>query len=374
MNTRRPRDSILCLFDPLAAPSTPERETPSADSASDKENDGPGQVTVFFNRIYTKETSSQPVSTSCRGNLIDFGDTSLHDEYEASLLDEDCGGMNFGDGGMLYLATLLVWSDLAVDDSMSFGPVTCAAPGNAVSPLRQPLADIRIETVTEPVVQPKLIEGLDSPERIAWPKESNLVSPTVAPKGAPLADVINSINLSALSLSRSPSPTPSRLPTDDALPLPETEDESLRSTDSFPEISVCPPDEEPVVPSHPTTPISSPESLSAPRPAMRRLQANTSAADHRRVSVDLQSSFSLQMQSPEMSFDLLNDKISFLSQEAMEGDDTLDFRTSPRPMPAIAEEAHKPVPPSPPMRAEPRKLFEQQPFKVVTKKSHSLER
>ena len=80
------------------------------------------------------------------------------------------------------------------------------------------------------------------------------------------------------------------------------------------------------------------------------------------------------MQSPEMSFDLLNDKISFLSQEAMEGDDTLDFRTSPRPMPAIAEEAHKPVPPSPPMRAEPRKLFEQQPFKVITKKSHSLER
>ena len=46
------------------------------------------------------------------------------------------------------------------------------------------------------------------------------------------------------------------------------------------------------------------------------------------------------MQSPEMSFDLLNDKISFLTQDSVDGgeDDTLDFKMSPKPMPVIAEE------------------------------------
>lgn len=57
------------------------------------------------------------------------------------------------------------------------------------------------------------------------------------------------------------------------------------------------------------------------------------------------------MQSPEMSFDLLNDKISFLTQDSLDGDDTLDFRMSPKPMPAIAEEGVKQAPSSAPTRA-----------------------
>ncbi len=98
MNTNRPRDSILSLFDPLATPATPERELSSPDSASDKENDGPGQVTIFFNRIYTKQQSSHASSPST-GKLIDFGDISVHDESDASLLDEDGKDLDFGGSG-----------------------------------------------------------------------------------------------------------------------------------------------------------------------------------------------------------------------------------------------------------------------------------
>ena len=99
MNTNRPRDSILSLFDPLATPATPERDLSSPDSSSDKENDGPGQVTVFFNRIYTKPQTPPHHTSPCTGKLIDFGDVSIHDESEASLLDEDGKGLDFGDSG-----------------------------------------------------------------------------------------------------------------------------------------------------------------------------------------------------------------------------------------------------------------------------------
>lgn len=99
MNTNRPRDSILSLFDPLAAPTTPERDVSTPDSASDKENDGPGQVTVFFNRIYTKPQTPTHVASPSTGQLIDFGDISIRDESDASLLDEDGKDLDFGDSG-----------------------------------------------------------------------------------------------------------------------------------------------------------------------------------------------------------------------------------------------------------------------------------
>lgn len=69
--------------------------------------------------------------------------------------------------------------------------------------------------------------------------------------------------------------------------------------------------------------------------------------DPRRFSVDLHSSFSLQMQSSDMSFDLLNDKISILdhgqdsfwsgmgSEDAE--DDTMDLARVEMKMKVVAE-------------------------------------
>ncbi|KAI0695364.1 hypothetical protein BC835DRAFT_1258103, partial [Cytidiella melzeri] len=73
----RPRDSLLYLFDPIARPQTPPRSTGSPDSSSDKENDNPrpGQLTAFFNRVYTDTKTTQlPL-----GKLIDYGGISVVD-------------------------------------------------------------------------------------------------------------------------------------------------------------------------------------------------------------------------------------------------------------------------------------------------------
>ncbi|KAH9949928.1 hypothetical protein B0H21DRAFT_671573, partial [Amylocystis lapponica] len=69
----KPRNSVLYLFDPLSAPITPRRES-SPDSGSDKENDvPPGEVTMFFNRMYKAPIHSMPKTP--QGCLIDFNTT-----------------------------------------------------------------------------------------------------------------------------------------------------------------------------------------------------------------------------------------------------------------------------------------------------------
>jgi hypothetical protein len=149
---------------------------------------------------------------------------------------------------------------------------------------------------------------------------------TTAPSGTPLADVINSINHG-----------------------------------DFPNINICPPDEELPSPSYHnendaavTSADFSPTHLSPNSSTtstyMRRHNINTDANDPRRASVDLQTSFSIHLQSADMSFDLLNDKISFFGQPqdslfwpgVPEEDaevDTLDFTEDVQNMSEIVDEA-----------------------------------
>ncbi|PCH42120.1 hypothetical protein WOLCODRAFT_72072, partial [Wolfiporia cocos MD-104 SS10] len=75
-SSNKPRNSILHLFDPLVSPATPRRDASPDSGSSDKENDlppAPGEVTVFFNRIYTSNRNAAPPSTP-QGPLIDIGD------------------------------------------------------------------------------------------------------------------------------------------------------------------------------------------------------------------------------------------------------------------------------------------------------------
>ncbi|KAI0080972.1 hypothetical protein K474DRAFT_49460 [Panus rudis PR-1116 ss-1] len=305
----KPRESILSLFDPLNSPSTPERNTPSPDSSSDKENNGPGQETVFFNRIYTKAKYDK--AHTPRGKLIDFGDVSMSDTEEGNQTDRE--DMENGDVAMV---------DVFTDHTSS-------------RPARLPLADIQLETISQPSPTPasEAVEA-KSPE---WSDEhaSQHVS-TAAPAGDPLADVINSINLSAMTITDddgqdvSPTPTPA-VETRSSLDM-------VCSPDA-PRINVCPPESDSRVASVVSSPIT--PAASAP---MRRALLTTSAADPRRTSVDLQSSFRMQLQSPEMSFDLLNDKISFLGQDSFwtgGDDDTLDLKKEEAKMLAIAEQFEK---------------------------------
>lgn len=68
----------------------------------------------------------------------------------------------------------------------------------------------------------------------------------------------------------------------------------------------------PVLISPSTPPSSSPSTINiSPQPTESRLHPHSQSNDTNRLSVDLQASFQLHLQSSETTFDLLNDKISF---------------------------------------------------------------
>lgn len=95
-----------------------------------------------------------------------------------------------------------------------------------------------------------------------------------------------------------------------------------------------------ISPPSPTSPVevcdSSPRDTSSfAQPTLRPNPPSTSSQDSNRFSIDLHSSFQLHMQSPDSTFDLLNDKISFFHpRNGMDGDDSFDTSLDPPEMEA----------------------------------------
>lgn len=336
--TNKPRNSVLYLFDPLESVTTPRRDgSPDSISSSDKENDvQPGEVTMFFNRIYTSHKNVAPKTPN--GKLIDFGDTTTDD----------------------------VWGLEEENAPSSAGVLDTAKQPVETTSDRIPLADIEIEEPTQP------IHTEAAPATSPFGEEEDaapLRSVSAAPTGAPLADVINSINLSAMDISGSepPSPLANRSPLP---PLKEeadaddsdAEDEDFEARHGEPEDTVCipllitvssptgtyeesnsltdmvlPPSSE-----SPTDRLFASSNVDVPPPTRRPLlKTRVANDDPRRASVDLQASFSMQMQSAEMSFDLLNDRISFQAGDSMwvggdDEDEAFDMAAEMKKMEAAA--------------------------------------
>ncbi|CDO69720.1 hypothetical protein BN946_scf184687.g5 [Trametes cinnabarina] len=282
----KPRNSVLYLFDPLhqESPSAPRRDTSPELGASDKENDASaGDVTMFFNRacgISVKSPQEVQQPRTPKGKLIDFGDTPamerLWDEAEHEGSD--------------------------ADGEQSECEAECMS--EILAPLRSPLADLPVEETPRP--RPLRAPVFSAPTSASRRSEGRIEALLAAPHGSPLAEVINSINLSALTVSENTTPTAEHPPT--------LEVEESRPPSPFPEINIHAPE----------TPIRTDfdvkhgeESDEVPAMTGSTLRPTStltqlSPDDPRRTSVDLYSSFHLQMQSADMSFDLLNDKISFL--------------------------------------------------------------
>ncbi|KAI0058753.1 hypothetical protein BV25DRAFT_1829741 [Artomyces pyxidatus] len=257
----RPRESVLSMFDPLAAaaPATPSRdEVYSPDLGSDKENsapagtDSPITFTKFFSRTYTRYKALPPKLPN--GGLIDFGDVTITDKLDLEQMDDDMD-----------------------EDAENNGDVTVEPSGvldaNA-TPQRRPLADIALDDGDATPVAPKQVPPAflhHVSAAFAIPK------PISAPASSPLAAVINSINGTT---SSSPSPT-----------------------GSPPQIAVVP-----------SSPASSPTPSALYSSTADALTMSTSSLDPRRASIDLQNSFNMQF--PDASFDLINDKISFFGNES----------------------------------------------------------
>ncbi|KAI0085311.1 hypothetical protein BDY19DRAFT_966527 [Irpex rosettiformis] len=277
------RDSLLELFDPLVntTPHTPPRSSStgskspdsSVGSSSDKENDNPtpsrcGPVTEYFMRVYKDPKHTQltePQSPS--GRLIDLSMT---------VEDEDSENRASGEDGERMEGVEDFGGCLGPDDSAA----------EYLQEMRMPLAELQLEKLSLPAEQPEAAMDID-PEsthhddnatqpRSSQPGHSQPLRSVItapAPFGTPLADIINSINYGS-------SPSISICPPDDDIVF-EPEYESPLPRNSNPSTS----DD-----SH----LSPDSSLTSFRTAgTLRRTITSSANDPRRISCDLQSSFSL---------------------------------------------------------------------------------
>ncbi|TFY66361.1 hypothetical protein EVG20_g4729 [Dentipellis fragilis] len=311
----RPRESVLSLFDPLSSSNgvaTPRRDVHSPDSGSDKENslpaassytgDSPVTLTKFFSRTYTRY-KTLPAKLP-KGGLIDFGDITITEDTDLENLDQELdqeqGQTKEGEEEMSEDNSEPDENDNENENENT--PPASAAAAKQATPHRRPLADIAIEDDENTPIA--INRGLNSlkPQQGTIPAPVFSESqPTAAPVSSPLAAVINSIN----GTSSSP-------------------DDFSASTACTPRISIIPPE--------PSSP--SPRGARA-RPANA---TSTSSLDPRRTSVDLQSSFSMQLQCSDSSFDLLNGKISFAGHETFLGVmDDFDVAAEEATMLALAQ-------------------------------------
>ncbi|KAG1743475.1 hypothetical protein EDB19DRAFT_566449 [Suillus lakei] len=176
---------------------------------------------------------------------------------------------------------------------------------------------------------------------------------TLAPAGSPLASVINAINLTdqnVPSLGRIPEhATPTIVvsregnlgsSTAQLSPSPST---ALITHTHLSESMLTPSD----VPLSPPSRYQTQSSLSRdtmaapparPRPRARAHTTSSPSFNPRRNSVDLHSSFNLQLQCPDASFDLLNDRISFFGGDTFTIDtDDFDMQAEEEMMEAFAK-------------------------------------
>lgn len=311
MDPRRPRHSVLTLFDPLLG---------SPKTALDKENNVGDSS--FFHPLRTTLVP-QPAPTFKR-RLIDIGDITVDEPDITELLaeeddfndhfnfdipgDDDNDTLKFRD---IVKAATPKWS------GKHFTSLT--TPKSSPTP-RTPLAQISLRDETTPIARKRPLKHQALPTmskltKVEVAEPYNEINP--APHSPPNRnDLIQTSSLPPTStpiieVSLDPSPV---------IITPEPSNGSKEALAS----SVCTLNIPQITgtliadTSNPTliSPSSSQSSLEVSLPTNARLRPNLSAGDQsHRHSVDLQSSFRLQLNSSDTTFDLLNEKISFLGSK-----------------------------------------------------------
>lgn len=319
MNSNKPRHSLLEMFDPLmvnSGPQTPLREVANASpDNSDKENDLPGSsdgdtlsLTQFFNRVYKVERTAKPATPN--GKLIDFGDVTMDNDEDVQLI-----------------SICLDNRDLLHEDADESAPededqdmeniLPCSSMQMFTTPRnRKILADIDIDMPTPPKLSPK--QGTLKTSFLRAAIDAKIASDEKEPE----PELKESENV---SMSDYPMVT-LYPPQFESTPAPETSS-SQRLEDKH----LSPPT---------TSKIFFHDSPGVPIP---RPNLGNQSFDAHRVSVDLQSSFQMQLQSSDFSFDLVNDKISFLGAQEdsiLRGmDDSFDINEEERRMDELVKSA-----------------------------------
>ena len=348
----RPRESILNMFDPLnrQEPSTSKRDELSMSPESDKENleSNMGELTAFFSRTYSRKMAQVPDRRMKR--LIDVGEVTV-------IMGEDGAGLGIptgeGQGGEENADNERVLGQLDIDATPRYEhKLFSMSPDDSETPMqRAPFQDITPETT--PVRRNRTFRRDEGKPSLTDSAIHLSPRTTLAPPGSPLASVINSINfgddafasteyeLPQISIS-----FPSRsagvydLASSTANLIPSASSALLiRTAHLVPSAGSALITKVPLLESV-CRPLSPPEFQSPPNPSKicssplrQRSQMTPTTSKHisasspqtvkpprtkssdvshtRTTSTDLHSSFNVQLETAESSFDLLNDRISF---------------------------------------------------------------
>ncbi|KAF9477533.1 hypothetical protein BDN70DRAFT_994905 [Pholiota conissans] len=312
---QRPRASILSLFDPLSLSPT-----------SDKENNA-GETSFFHTPGYPNKQTPAAQHT-LRRRLIDIGDMTVDEPDMRHILEmeEELEELNKqiteDDDG-----ETLTWRDMAkaATPKWSGRHATSLTTPKASPTPRTPLAEISFKDETTPMARKKSYRRqiVSGPSKLAQvdgtPERPNSVpssppfnaspddaSISVSPPSIQISGVDIDIHdiqtstslhnvLGASTYTLNLSTTTDTMLADTSLPLSASQlsSQSLSKSSLLPSTLLTPP-----LPHGQLSPGS-----------------HSKAPAENRMSVDLQSSFQLHLSSSDASFDLLNEKISFLSSK-----------------------------------------------------------
>ena len=279
------------MFDPLMAkpPSTPQREESNASpDSSDKENDVPRDplsLTQYFNRTYHVMSLERPATPT--GKLIDFGDISIDEDDELPSSGPSAAGTEAQlDDGDAPLSTQLL--EYPHGESDAENSPSLPSNGPFMTPQnRRILGDIDVDALQPP--KPPVKQGT-----------LKISFQTAANSGSSSAEA-------ATTDVASPDPNPDNATLGPVITLYPPTFDSIPPTSSAPQISDK-------VDDYLSPQIPLPRAVTTFTPRRSPLSSDHTS---NRISMDLQSSFQLQLQNADYSFDLVNDKVSFLesSQE-----------------------------------------------------------
>ncbi|KAL1739661.1 hypothetical protein HDZ31DRAFT_49006 [Schizophyllum fasciatum] len=329
--SNRPRPSILEMFDPLARPSTPPRDGSASDS--DKENSLPPNaelgLSAIFGRTYKLPHDSPTQPRQLKTRLVDVGDVTL-DLSKVHVQDYD------SDEEDHHLLTMTMPEEdeeeaLESDNENPEPPAAVPTRHSSPSTPRTPLGELQVDQET-PVLRSKVFKRrvLDFSPR----------TPQAFAK-SPLSSVIDDVNTSGRMFGSQNQNSPAL---GSPLPSPKLAPEirvSTAESDSDNGVEADVEENENDVPEVQHAP---PQPSLRPSPTLRPSARNSFASNtSNRMSLDLQSSFQLHFESSDASFDLMNDKISFLHStskgesfladldESMEDDENVVPPTIPSP-------------------------------------------
>ncbi|KAI6042494.1 hypothetical protein EDC04DRAFT_959618 [Pisolithus marmoratus] len=337
-----PRHSVLSLFDPLTTPkkeadSDRDVATPDSASGSDKENSVPHYsspcsskhgdsdeltMTAFFNRTYKTQPSHLP-PVPFQKRLIDVGDATVMMEDASEVLStlaiSEGSAPDLGEGPSSGRDT--PFDDYATPVSSPHSEMEqmqTPRPARFPSQFRPPLADIAVDATPVPRSKKCGPSAANRSPPNTVVRVSNF-RPSANIGQSPLSSAISAMSQCGEEVSSTAASG------EDGVIIVVSEPSENNQTSNliaaYPLLTKAHLSEA-TLPHSVTKPLlestaEDPAFLSVePRPRPRPGATSNLGTNNVRCSIDLQSSFNWQLQCPDASFDLLNDRISFFGGDS----------------------------------------------------------